>query len=165
MRRSRGIYFDSWRRRNVVRDPFEETHKEVFETLRKLQAGSCAPELVGDLIDHVSLHFIDEDKFMREVRFPYRERHIEDHAAIQELILKLLPHLVSGSITEEEVDQIREKLVLHIRTEDANLLRYSSLHYPEVLETYEAEKHPKRSSQTGVGHRRSFIGRSSGSEG
>jgi hemerythrin len=119
----------------MYRELFDEEHRKAFVILNSLQVGKNSGALIGQLIDHVSLHFISEDRFMRLIRYPkeLQERHIEEHGHVQNLILGILPKLISGNIIEEDLELLREQLTLHIKTIDQGMINYAQKFYPEIL--------------------------------
>ena len=119
----------------MYRDPFEEEHQQAIDLLNSLEVGKNPTSAISQLIDHVSLHFIEEDKFMREVGYPKPKRiaHIEEHNHVQEAILHILPKLLSGNIEKDELDLFRESMIFHINTFDAEMLEYAKKHHPEMM--------------------------------
>lgn len=118
---------------------FDQNHAAAKKWLDSLIIGKNPSRVVGELVDHVSLHFIAEDSFMREINYPQakREKHLKEHNYLQESLLAILSRLVSGNITQEELDVFREHLVLHIDSLDAEMMEYTKVYYPERL--YETE--------------------------
>jgi hemerythrin len=117
----------------VPYDPFEEEHTNVLLLLQMFKAGRNSTNLLGELIDHMSIHFASEASLMRQGAYPHRTRHNEDHAELQDHFLSCIPKAVNGSITEEEIEIIRERLIHHINTEDAELMRFILRNHPELL--------------------------------
>ena len=118
----------------MTKDPFEQAHTHILELLDHLHVGANSPVLLGELIDHLSNHFIDEERLMKVCNYPERERHINEHLLIQDFILPLLPRLVSGNNLQEELDLIRERMALHISADDARFIQYANTYTPEILE-------------------------------
>lgn len=114
---------------------FEREHTSIALILDKVVVGKNSTITVGKIIDHVSFHFLSEDRFMRSINYPHRKReqHIEDHNSLQESLLAILPKLVSGNISKEELDIFREHLVLHISSLDSEMMEYAATYYPERL--------------------------------
>lgn len=116
------------------KNPFAQEHKEMLEMLLRLHPGSHGVSIISRLIDHLSVHFVDEDHLMRSVCYPHRDRHDEDHYLIQETFLAHVPRIVSGNITQDEIDLLHERLLLHINTEDAEMFKFVLENAPEHLE-------------------------------
>ena len=114
-------------------DPFKKEHDEIMEILTRLTPGINGGSVVSRLIDHLSQHFIDEDRMMRDAQYPGRDKHLEDHHLIQDVFLAHIPRIVSGNMSQEELDLMLERLLLHIRTEDAYMMKYICTYAPEVL--------------------------------
>jgi hemerythrin len=115
-------------------DPFAKEHGAIFGLLNQLTPAMRAPHaVIGGLLDHMSIHFIDEDRLMRRAHYPGREKHVEDHTLIQDLFLAHIPRLVSGNISQDELDILMERLVLHVKTEDFNMMKYICTYAEEVL--------------------------------
>lgn len=114
---------------------FEREHSSIIRLLDTLVIGKNPSVAVGGIVDHVSFHFIAEDRFMREINYPKqkREKHLEEHNHLQESLLALLPKLISGNISEEELDIFREHLMLHISSLDAEMIEYTATYYPERM--------------------------------
>lgn len=118
---------------NIPKDPFEAEHSEIMAMLHRLYPGNRGTSVISRLIDHLSTHFIDEDRLMRAGKYPNRDRHNEDHYLIQDLFLAHVPRISSGNITQEELDLRIERLQLHIDTEDAQMIKYLNDYAPDVL--------------------------------
>lgn len=64
--------------------PMDHVHGE-FDALLQRAAGcpeAQLPALLGDIDEHLRMHFALEDRWMRETDFPPRECHIDEHAAV-----------------------------------------------------------------------------------
>lgn len=114
---------------------FDRDHASIKRILDTVVIGKNSSVTVGDIIDHVSFHFISEDRFMREINYPTskREKHLQDHHHLQESLLTLLPKLISGNITREELEVFREHMVLHMDSLDSEMIEYTRTYYPERL--------------------------------
>jgi hemerythrin len=119
---------------NNFPSPFDK-HAEMMELLHRLHPGSHGQSVISRLIDHLSLHFVEEDRMMRAGSYPVlaQQAHRDEHYLIQDLFLAHVPRIVSGNISQEEIDLMIERLQLHIDTVDADMIRYIHRHAPELL--------------------------------
>lgn len=125
-------------------DPFDHDHQLAIKLLADLKPNERNPvSVIGQLVDHVSFHFSEESHLMRRCSYPNREHHLEEHSAIQDLFLTLIPRMIRGSITQEEIEIVRDRLTLHIETQDRYLTKYVSAYYPELIDKYERKGHPQ----------------------
>ena len=117
-------------------DPFKAEHAAIMSVLRAWSGAPISTYVLGRLVDHLGKHFIHEERLMREGCFPapMRDQHMEDHLLIQNLFMHHLPGLLSGNISEEELELMVERLDLHIGSEDARLIKYLNFYHPEVLD-------------------------------
>lgn len=113
-------------------DPFYEEHQYVITVLHQLTAGKNPVSVADGLLGHVLQHFIEENQLLKDIAYPARIKHIEDHESIKEQLLVAIPRMVSGTITEEEVDLLRDRLTHHITVADQNVTRYIERYHPHL---------------------------------
>lgn len=114
-------------------DPFYDDHQYVINLIHKLVPGKNPNTVADGLLAHVLHHFIGEDKLMKDIAYPGYKKHIEDHESIKEQLLFSVPRMVSGIITEEEVDLIKDRLMHHIQISDQNVTKYLERYHPHLL--------------------------------
>ena len=117
----------------MISDPVEQEHTAILNLLDHLHLGFNSSVLLGDLIDHLSNHFIDEERMMKICNYPERERHINEHLLIQDFVLPLIPRLLVGNSSQEELDLMRERMALHISSDDAKFIHYANTYAPEMF--------------------------------
>lgn len=130
-------------------DPFDQDHQLALDLLSQLIPGRNQLSVIGKLVDHVSFHFSEESHLMRQCRYPNREGHLEEHSDIQDLFLLYIPKMIRGSITQEEIDLVRDRLTLHMDTQDTHLTRYVNAYYPELVNKYGIKGQPEPSLDNG----------------
>ncbi|MDO8769252.1 MAG: hemerythrin domain-containing protein [Burkholderiaceae bacterium] len=79
--------------------PMDEIHEEFVQIVKQLQlAGdSELPILLAVLETHTRSHFEMENALMNETKFPARDCHIDEHAAVLKSIEDVKPLVASGN--------------------------------------------------------------------
>jgi hemerythrin len=117
-------------------EPFDEHHKHLVDLLNRSYNGlahdappeSCA-ELLDELSDYVSYHFVHEELWMMESSYPRYEHHITEHNSYIKQLQKFQQDFKQGKAeTPLEVFRfLRHWLIEHILKSDADYGRFSSL--------------------------------------
>jgi hemerythrin len=83
--------------------PIDEDHRELRETIGSMLARLAGPEAEAEakrvldyLADHVTRHFRDEERVMRDSGYPDLEKHLAEHRKIAEYIANLRAELDGG---------------------------------------------------------------------
>ena len=79
-------------------DPMDETHKEFYRmALTLLTCGSSnVLEAIAAFERHAVEHFEQEERWMVEANFPWRDCHIEEHAAVLDLVRQVHQTMAAG---------------------------------------------------------------------
>ena len=124
-----------------MENPFDVDHEKMMVLLEHLIDTPASTEVLGQIIDHLSNHFISEERVMLIGHYPEMNKHIEAHHEIQRFFLSILPRLVQESSLAEEIELsreglsiLKERIILHIQTEDADFMKYIFTYAPEALE-------------------------------
>jgi len=102
-------------------------HKKLIDILNKLYesfidqtVGQRLEEIIGELVDYTDYHFKTEEDLFDQVKYPQKEKHIQEH---QEFIQKLdsfKAELSEGksSLTFQLMNFLRNWLINHIAISD-----------------------------------------------
>jgi len=116
-------------------EPFDEHHKHLVAMLNKAyDALVCeAPaENVGDILaelfDYASYHFVAEEFWMTEHRYPRLQEHVEEHTRFTQRLVELCQEYrqKETSLSLEVLTFLREWLTHHILGSDADYGRYAT---------------------------------------
>ena len=111
----------------------DDQHKGIMESVARLCEGvaqSCpwddALALSGDIIDLFGQHFSSEETFMRSVRYPGVDLHVEAHSAFfsdfSGLVYRLEKH--DGGVAGDLVKCMRRWAFDHVDILDREIARY-----------------------------------------
>ncbi len=110
-------------------------HKGIIETLARLcetvadgESWDATLVLSGDMIDLFESHFTSEESFMRSIRYPGVDVHVEAHSAFftdfSGLVYRIEKH--DGSVAGDLVKCVRSWAFDHVDVLDRKIARYVS---------------------------------------
>lgn len=101
-------------------DQIDDEHREILLFLVQIEESSDDIEkIVNNFIDYATLHFSHEERLMFEREYPGRDKHIEEHTRIQNLIND---HIVQYD--PDQLEFIRTTILNHISTYDVAMARW-----------------------------------------
>lgn len=81
-------------------------------------------EILHELYDYISIHFENEEKLMKEIKYPNLEKHLALHkemlAGLNHLVVELNSYEIS-EIIDKLYEFIQEYFLNHIQNEDTKL--------------------------------------------
>ena len=103
----------------------DDQHRTLFRDANALLASSQrgAPDVLArfdELISHILGHFADEERVLREIRYPAHEAHRRLHMRLTERALKLREGMIAGRQRHEELLQflLVDVVARHLLVED-----------------------------------------------
>ncbi len=114
-------------------EPFDEHHKHLVDLLNRsyneLEHDSpleCCGELLDELSDYVSYHFVHEELWMMESSYPRYEQHIAEHNSYIQHLQEFQQDFKQGKAetTLEIFTFLRRWLIEHILKSDADYGRF-----------------------------------------
>lgn len=84
---------------------FDDQHKHLFSLTNKLfvaidngEGSGMLHDILNELLAYTKTHFEEEEKAMREKRFPLLESHLMEHEKLREQVAKFMENLESGKV-------------------------------------------------------------------
>jgi hemerythrin len=119
-------------------EPFDEHHKHLVDLLNRSHTelvndapAECCGELLDELSDYVSYHFVSEELWMMENSYPKYEQHIVEHNNYIKRLQDFQQDYKQGKAETplEIFTFLRQWLIEHILKTDAEYGRFTSAHY------------------------------------
>lgn len=98
-------------------DKIDQEHKDFFELAEKLALTTAQPELLStmsELLQHVKVHFGDEEEVMQKVGFHHYKGHVKEHNLMLEQLLTITHKIEQKIWHHDEVQNFLEKWTQHI---------------------------------------------------
>lgn len=98
-------------------DKIDQEHKDFFELAEKLAITTAQPELlstISDLLQHVKVHFGDEEEVMQKVGFHHYKSHVKEHNLMLEQLLNITHKIEQKIWHHDEVQSFLDKWTKHI---------------------------------------------------
>ena len=92
----------TWSDRLLLGFPaMDEEHREFVGCLQALQQADAASvaQRLDEFADHARKHFGAEDRWMEETKFPARECHVDEHAAVLKSLDEVRARVAAGNAT------------------------------------------------------------------
>ncbi|WP_051906306.1 enoyl-CoA hydratase-related protein [Methylomarinum vadi] len=108
-------------------EKIDREHKDFFELAEKLIHITHKPELLGaidELMQHVRVHFADEEAIMQKVGFRDFENHVREHRMMLEQLLMLTHKIELDACHREELQDFLDKWTNHILHSDMAFNRH-----------------------------------------
>ena len=102
-------------------EKIDREHKDFFELAEKLTHISVKPELLNtlqELLQHVKVHFGDEEAVMRQVGYYHYDSHVGEHNLMLEQLLTIMRSIESDVCHNQEVNTFLGKWTRHISQSD-----------------------------------------------
>lgn len=108
--------------------PIDELHEDFVTLVGAMQTAPDAelPALLQQFATHLQEHFDAENQWMEETRFPPRDCHMDEHAAVMASVLEVQELLAQGEvdITRELVDELARWFPKHADQLDSALAHW-----------------------------------------
>jgi hemerythrin len=114
----------------------DNQHRELFSRVDRLLDSMLhgdrreASQLAGFLRDHVTLHFAEEERLMRDLKYPETDDHAAEHATFAASILELDSGFRENGPTADLVLRLEREAVAwlrdHVYVTDVKLGRFIS---------------------------------------
>lgn len=118
------VWQDSY---NLGDEKIDQEHKDFFELAEKLIHITDKPELlhtVEALLQHVKVHFGDEETIMQKVGFHQFESHVKEHNLMLEQILEMTHKIQQDICNKADIDKFLDKWTKHILHADMAFNRH-----------------------------------------
>ena len=97
----------------------DDDHREMMFLLAQIRNDKDnLPKIVSGFLDYASKHFEDEEKHLRDLRYPGLMAHCEDHWHLQDSFIKRIVSQVAN-FNADEIETFRKEFERHILTYDA----------------------------------------------
>ncbi len=81
-------------------------------------------DIISNLVDHITDHFRDEETCMRMYGYPNMDSHLQFHEDILNKFVSMLVKEVPVEYQDEELMDLKQKILNHILTDDEDLVRF-----------------------------------------
>lgn len=108
-------------------EKIDQEHKDFFDLAQKLTVTTTKPELLGtmeDLLQHVKVHFGDEEAVMHKVGFHQYKSHVQEHNLMLEQLLRITRDIERDAFKNFEVNAFLEQWTRHIVHSDMAFNRH-----------------------------------------
>ncbi len=108
-------------------EKIDREHKDFFELAEKLLHITHKPELLGaidELMQHVKVHFADEEAVMQKVGFRDFENHVGEHRMMLEQLLMLTHKIELDACHRGDLQEFLDKWTNHILHSDMAFNRH-----------------------------------------
>lgn len=109
----------------------DEQHREIFDRLDRLMTASADPEVRGMaafMANYVVEHFADEERLMRQVRYPGYESHRQTHIEFRRVVISKVAAIHAAdnldALKIELYVLVSEWLIDHILGKDRKITSY-----------------------------------------
>jgi putative two-component system hydrogenase maturation factor HypX/HoxX len=108
-------------------EKIDQEHKDFFDLAEKLIQITSKPELLGsmtDLLQHVKVHFGDEEEVMQKVGFHQYKSHVAEHNLMLEQLLNITHKIEQDACHQDDVYKFLDKWTKHIINSDMAFNRH-----------------------------------------
>ena len=101
-----------------------DDHSRMMKLLEKAGAslGEDRISFISEVVDHLSIHFCDEESCMKVYHYPNLAKHEIAHEALQDGFIRILK--ARGSIEHANLSELQTLLIRHILEDDEEFMQY-----------------------------------------
>lgn len=108
-------------------EKIDQEHKDFFELAGKLSTITHKPDLLStlnDLLQHVKVHFGDEETIMHKVGFHQYKSHAQEHNLMLEKLIMMIRKIEQDTWNTEDIQKFLDKWTSHILQADMAFHRH-----------------------------------------
>ncbi|HEG2581764.1 TPA: hemerythrin family protein [Campylobacter lari] len=128
---------------NINQIIIDNQHKALFNSVRKLQEQkeknidiSIIRNTIKEMLHYAKQHCEDEENYMRSINFPMLEQHIQSHRRLKNMVQQIIEELNQRKFDFEILYNAAEEFLVHVLTEDLDILKHSKGLYDIQEEPY-----------------------------
>lgn len=108
-------------------EKIDQEHKDFFELAEKLSTITQKPDLLStlnDLLQHVKVHFGDEETIMHKVGFHQYKSHAQEHNVMLEKLIMMIHKIEQDTWNAADIQKFLDKWTSHILHADMMFHRH-----------------------------------------